>query len=265
MTDRHHEDRELSRLYREGAWPEPRRQLDEAILEASRRAARARRSASFVWRWGPRFALAATVVLTSSLLLRMSQEMPGEKIAPSLSPAVRRAQHAAPPVRPADEQKPLAETRPGQASQSAPVQEYAPTPAPATPLATTPAPAASALALKKEAPAAARADQIQRQPDFQQRFRAATQPRDQIQTEAVRAPALTPAAPAPGTSAASSGSASNQLMGTRGSAALVERSPETWLDDVRKLKAQGRTEDAERELAEFRKRYPDFRLPDDLR
>jgi TolA-binding protein len=54
-------------------------------------------------------------------------------------------------------------------------------------------------------------------------------------------------------------------MGIRGSSALVERSPETWLADVRKLKAQGRTEEAERELAEFRKRYPDFRLPDDLR
>lgn len=257
------QDNELSRIYREGAWPEPRRQLDEAILEASRRAARARRSASFVWRWGPRFALAATVVLTFSLLLRMSQEMPGEKIVPTPPAAARRAPQAAPPARPAEEPKsPAEEAKPEQAPQSAPVQQYAPVPAQAAP---PPAPVASALALKKEAPAATRADQIQRQADLQQRSREAAQPREQIQTETAPTSAPTPAVPAPGASAASSGSVSNQLIGLRGSSALVERSPQTWLEDVRKLKAQGRSEDVQRELAEFRKRYPDYRLPDDLR
>jgi hypothetical protein len=45
----------------------------------------------------------------------------------------------------------------------------------------------------------------------------------------------------------------------------VERSPGTWLEDIRKLKAQGRTAEVERELAEFKRRYPDYRLPEDLR
>ncbi|MFO1362015.1 MAG: hypothetical protein U1F45_05990 [Burkholderiales bacterium] len=36
------------------------------------------------------------------------------------------------------------------------------------------------------------------------------------------------------------------------------------LEDIRRLKAQGRAEDAAKELAEFRKRYPDFELPADL-
>jgi hypothetical protein len=42
------------------------------------------------------------------------------------------------------------------------------------------------------------------------------------------------------------------------------RTPEEWLEDLRRLKAQQRTDDFARELAEFRKRYPDFKLPADL-
>jgi hypothetical protein len=42
------------------------------------------------------------------------------------------------------------------------------------------------------------------------------------------------------------------------------RTPEEWLEDLRRLKAQQRTDDFARELDEFRKRYPDFKLPADL-
>jgi len=44
-----------------------------------------------------------------------------------------------------------------------------------------------------------------------------------------------------------------------------ERTPEKWLEDIRKLKTQGKTAEVERELAEFKKRHPDYRLPEDLR
>jgi hypothetical protein len=44
-----------------------------------------------------------------------------------------------------------------------------------------------------------------------------------------------------------------------------ERTPEKWIEDIRKLKTEGKASEAERELAEFKKRYPDYRLPDDLR
>jgi hypothetical protein len=44
-----------------------------------------------------------------------------------------------------------------------------------------------------------------------------------------------------------------------------ERTPEKWLEDIRKLKTEGRAIEAERDLAEFKKRYPDYILPDDLR
>jgi hypothetical protein len=48
------------------------------------------------------------------------------------------------------------------------------------------------------------------------------------------------------------------------SAEQKARTPEEWLEALRRLKAQGRTDEFVRELAEFRKRYPDYKLPDDL-
>jgi hypothetical protein len=115
-----------------------------------------------------------------------------------------------------------------------------------------------------------RADQLQRQPDVQQRLREASQPRGQFQAGATRAPAqaytpalTTPVAPTAGSSTASGAGVSGPLAGRP--TVPVERSPETWLEDIRKLKAQGRSEEAQRELAEFRKRYAVYRLPDDLR
>jgi len=44
-----------------------------------------------------------------------------------------------------------------------------------------------------------------------------------------------------------------------------ERTPEKMAGDIRKLKTEGKAIEAERELAEFKKRYPDYILPEDLR
>jgi hypothetical protein len=46
--------------------------------------------------------------------------------------------------------------------------------------------------------------------------------------------------------------------------ATPPRSPETWIEDIRRLRAQGRDAEAAAELAEFRRRHPDFALPADL-
>ena len=43
---------------------------------------------------------------------------------------------------------------------------------------------------------------------------------------------------------------------------LVAASPEQWLQGIADLKRQGRNEEAEKQLAEFRKRYPDYRIPE---
>ena len=40
--------------------------------------------------------------------------------------------------------------------------------------------------------------------------------------------------------------------------------PEDWIKRIRKLKQEGKLEDFKRELAEFRKRNPDFTVPKDI-
>ena len=49
------------------------------------------------------------------------------------------------------------------------------------------------------------------------------------------------------------------------SAKAAERSPQSWLEDIRKLIKEGKSEEAGAQIAEFKKRYPDYALPEDLR
>jgi len=41
---------------------------------------------------------------------------------------------------------------------------------------------------------------------------------------------------------------------------LAQQSPEQWLQGIADLRRQGRHDEADKELAEFRKRYPDYRI-----
>lgn len=43
------------------------------------------------------------------------------------------------------------------------------------------------------------------------------------------------------------------------------RAAEDWLEEIRALKRQGREGEAQEALAQFRRAYPDYALPDDLR
>ncbi|OAI52850.1 hypothetical protein AYO46_04170 [Betaproteobacteria bacterium SCGC AG-212-J23] len=49
------------------------------------------------------------------------------------------------------------------------------------------------------------------------------------------------------------------------SLAKVAASPEQWLQGIADLRRQGRDLEADRELADFRKRYPDYRLSDEMK
>ncbi len=51
---------------------------------------------------------------------------------------------------------------------------------------------------------------------------------------------------------------------TSASAEQKVRTPEEWVEDLRRLKASGRTDELVKELVEFRKRFPDYKLPADL-
>jgi hypothetical protein len=47
-------------------------------------------------------------------------------------------------------------------------------------------------------------------------------------------------------------------------ASVQLRSPGEWLEDIRRLRAEGRLADADEVLAAFRRAYPDYPLPADL-
>lgn len=50
----------------------------------------------------------------------------------------------------------------------------------------------------------------------------------------------------------------------RDEAAAPAETPEQWLDRIAKLRAEGRHEEADRALAEFRKRHPGFRIAPEM-
>lgn len=48
-------------------------------------------------------------------------------------------------------------------------------------------------------------------------------------------------------------------------APLAPKAPESWLEEIRTLRRQGKLAEAERSLREFRAAYPDYHLPEDFR
>ena len=275
-------DRELSGIYREAGAPEPPQRVDDAILAASRRAAGSGprlMGSGFARRWGTPFALAATVVVTFTLALMvferdsdpetMTSESPpadrpasvtraepqrADKLAKSSAAELQQAAPApATPVPQAAARRDRAEQRP---SENAASSDRLGT---GQPVFVPDAPRAPEALLKREktmpAPAAP-ASEAQR----------ASELRLQAQPAAPPATAAASAADAGGLRESASTVRSAGVMASRLAASEAkERTPEKWLEDIRKLKSQGKTTEAERELAEFRKRHPDYRLPEDLR
>jgi len=248
-------DEELSRIYRDAEGPQPPQRVDDNIIAASRRVAGAKpRSAraGFVRRWSAPVALAATVVVTSTLTLvefdRQSDPDTTTSAAssddrPSRSRSAR--QKATAPATPTPQaRRDREEPRAGEGTAS---NERLATGQPAF------------AADVPRAPAGA--DQPAPSPDAQRA--------PEVLRQVPRAPA-TPLAADANTlrESALTLQRAGVMSAPAGRVAVSEareRTPEKWLEDIRKLKTQAKTAEAERELAEFRKRYPDYRLPEDLR
>ena len=249
------QDRELSRLYREAEAAEPPRRIDDAILAASRRAVGSRPRAAgteLVRRSSAPIALAATILLTFTVTLMVFQDLPEPDPAQVLmqpGAADARAEKRA--------ESPPAESKPAAAAETK-------------------------SELLVESRSDARRPRTPESPRSGERASAGEAVRDisngppeKRESEPMRASRPTqpaPTTPAPSASPRSETTSTPQSAG--GVAATAsrlaadetnERSPEKWLEDIRNLKAQGKSPEAERELAEFRKRYPDYRLPEDLR
>lgn len=264
------ENDSLSRLYQEAARPEPPPALDDAILAASRRAAGAGpQSIRISSRWSVPLALAATVVLTVSVTMMVHEERPygdASLTIPAAAPAAPTIESAA-----AQRSGPVAKP----AYQPAPAERRD---APATEK-TTAAVSSSASAETREradktvpptldaAPAARGAiatDAASAIPGL------AVQPvqRDEARSQAVPAAAMRAPAPAAlekrALSSARALSSSAREETAADTLAKDEKLPERWIVEIRELKHAGHAAEAADKLTEFRKRFPAYKLPDDL-
>jgi hypothetical protein len=256
MTD--HDDK-LSRRYRELSRDEPPSAVDAAILSAASRALRSRPPRN----WAVPMSIAAVLVLGIGVSLRMQLEQPGiETSAPASEQYVP---HATPPA-PAD----LA-TQPS-APQAAPATVAPPAVQPAKrkiasePKAIAQDKAVSAPALR--APAAAASPEPR---PFADSIAPASPPpalgapAQNIvpaapQSGGAVAPASVPMAPARARSeAGASGTAQTRAL--MKSAIGVQAAE---LDRIARLRSEGRHAEADKALEEFRRRYPDYRIPEDV-
>jgi hypothetical protein len=225
-------DPRLSTAYRELGAEEPPRVVDEAILAASRRAVGRTRK----W-YGP-VALAATLLLVVAVTVQIERRDPDEEIvAATAPPQAQKEERAAPEV---EAKKPAL-------SRS---QPFTPEPPPAAP-----PPNAGAmrdLAKSNEAAPAqdrARADQAPASPPVVAEAAPPPQPaRREMES------------PRPQASAAAGARAMDQMQSK-----VEAETPEPWLARIVELRKQGKQEEADKALAEFRKRYPEYRISEEMR
>ena len=215
-------DKALSHVYREGAWPEPNRQIEQAIRATERE----RRS--FARRWAPTVVLAAGAVLALVLILRLAPDEPPLSASPA--PAASSAKTEPTPAA-AEPRKAPAEAKSPPASAQAPVKP-------------------SPIVIP---PYAMRRDEAERRgllppdtglkanPPVKESAKPPPAPRTALKKEPPPERVPDPQTFVP------------------------TRSPQAWIEDIRRLKADGKTGEAALELAEFRARYADYVLPEDLR
>jgi hypothetical protein len=229
MTDER--DPKVSDAYRELGAEEPPRALDEAILAAARREAGARPGSpgrGSPNRWYAPLAAAAVLVLAVAVTLHLQSEQPDivEPVPAAKEAAAPPA--AAPPAAKAEVQGNVP-SKPARPKATAAARPSAPEPFPAN------------RADDARGSAASAAGALSRQADE----RSA---RDE--GAAARAPQ---AAPAP-------------MMAKRAAAqAELAETPERELERIAELRKRGRHDEADKALAEFRKRYPEFRIPEETR
>lgn len=192
-------DAKVSAAYRELGAEEPPRALDDAILAAARRS-----TSSWSKRWAVPLSLAAVVVLSVTVTLRIQHEKP-EIAAPE-----RHKPRAEVPAKPAEP------------------RAFVPDPAPS------PAPALQAQArVPASAPAASASGAVA----------GLAAERDRRTDRAAEAMAKRAEAPAH----------------------VLAETPERELERITELRRQGRHDEADKALAVFRKRYPDYRIPEEMR
>jgi hypothetical protein len=292
-------DPRLDVAYRDAANDQPPAAIDERIRAAARRAvaagpqsleARARADAQRSWvaRWRVPVSIAATVVIAVTLSYMVQDEavqktqidgLPSSAPPPAAAVApAEEAKERAPAVAPKPVPAPLESAADAASARVvAPAAPPSPTdnqtraaaerprPLPAPEPARADAPAANGILAKESERRQAAGDPLP--PPAPPAMRAAPA------TAVPAAPPPPAAAPAPAREAAAPAGRDRAFADRpdrmeRGAASVSAeqkvRTPEEWLEELRRLKASGRTDEFVKDLAEFRKRYPDYKLPADL-
>lgn len=253
MTNDPIKDGDISALYREGAKAGPPPALDAAIRAAARgalaeRPAAALRPQPWWQRWRLPVGVFATLVLTISLTLMVERERAGDlEPAPAAAPAPAPVAERAEPVRPAASEAQPERVAPPQKSAPAIRRDALPQePRPAEAAATATAPAAQPpVPISPPALAGAAAP-------------AAAEQRSGVEMLKARPVAE-------GAMADRAAPAAAQMKREAKAAVPAARSPDVWLEDIRRLRREGRAAEAQAQLDEFRRAHPDYVLPDDLR
>ena len=254
----------LSRLYRAAPQAEPSAALDAVILDAARNTAEGRPSGrpakGGMQRWRLPFALAATVVLSVAVTTMVRDELPPGTVAIPLPDAAL--------PRPAAESA-TANAVPGTAPQardaeSAARPAYEPAAAGmASVQAKAAAPAVAPMPLRERMDLGAQPTQpaLQAAPAMQGEVAAdaAASARANDEDKAVSIMA------APRALDKHAFSSSLREEAVAGASVADEKSPDAWIADIRELKHAGRGTEAADRLVDFRKRFPDYKLPDDLK
>ena len=218
-------DPKVSKRYRGLGREEPPRDVDERILAASRRATSAGRH-----RWAASLAAAAVLVLAVGVALHVERNQPKEDVVARAEPA-----KPAPPAAPVPAFTPDPKPQePSREMRARPQSRAAPAPAPAP----------------QAAPAPRMEDaRRERSPDELARTEAAASEARANSEIAARRDAQKPAAQA----------------GARPELAKAQQSPEQWLERIAQLRREGKQEEADRQLAEFGRAYPDYRYSDEMK
>ena len=282
------QNKDLAALYREASVEQPSAGLDARILAAAHATAAPPKVATPSWvnRWKIPVALAAMVVMTTTITLLVQDEEAGRLDKPEAGAAKQRtpppatAAPAGPSVPAVAPATPVPAPKPVEARRkemAPPARDNsAPPPRAEPPASPTEAPAAAKAEAaapdlprslggeKKATQSAPATDEIRSGPSSggaikDQPLLEKSQP--QMQMQAAPPPAPKPApyvAPAPAPMATPARRADSAERD-------AARTPEQWIADIRRMRQEGRAADAEASLAEFRKRYPYYALPEDLK
>ncbi|HPT50663.1 MAG TPA: hypothetical protein PLS67_06910 [Accumulibacter sp.] len=286
-------DPPLSRLYRQLATAEPPAAVDQHLLAVAHAAIapEARPSASRSWwpRWRTPLTLATTLLITLSLTV-LHERQPADAPPPDsprpasdqiqAPPQARQEPEPSQPATAAPARKPSME-RPKapsatvkQEAAEAPIAPHIANPFPTQPVETKrqsmTTPSATVYDSATSGPAAASAaSPVAVLPSAPV---AASSPAPVAVPAPLTAPAAAPAPRAVGgsgdrlrTTPSVAESAMPALAKSRGESLGATRPAESWLEEIRALRRDGKTDEAAKQLREFRRAYPDFPLPEDLR